>query len=174
MGTTDCGQLFAPRFYYCISIPCVRISEHPCRALLEWRSCVLRSCRGTGPPKLSHAIQRAARCSDARRVSRTISRWSFARGPRVRHALCADGQRLTGCPLTIVGGVRERFVLRAAGAGRQCAPAALVGRFWAAPQLHRFRGRVLAQLVYETTDTDFADRAIEAISDAGIPSYDPS
>jgi hypothetical protein len=27
--------------------------------------------------------------------------------------------------------------LRAAGAGRQCAPAALMGRFWAAPQLHR-------------------------------------
>jgi hypothetical protein len=26
--------------------------------------------------------------------------------------------------------------LRAAGAGRQCAPAALVGRFRAAPQLH--------------------------------------
>ena len=26
--------------------------------------------------------------------------------------------------------------LGAAGAGRQCAPAALIGRFWAAPQLH--------------------------------------
>jgi hypothetical protein len=27
--------------------------------------------------------------------------------------------------------------LRAAGAGRQCAPAALIQRFWAAAQLHR-------------------------------------
>jgi hypothetical protein len=26
----------------------------------------------------------------------------------------------------------------AAGAGRQCAPAALIGRFWAAHQLHRY------------------------------------
>jgi hypothetical protein len=30
---------------------------------------------------------------------------------------------------------RERF--GAAGAGRQCVPATLIGRFWAAPQLHR-------------------------------------
>ena len=31
--------------------------------------------------------------------------------------------------------------LRAAGAGRQCAPAALIGRFRAAPQLHRWASR---------------------------------
>ena len=31
--------------------------------------------------------------------------------------------------------------LRAAGARRQCAPTALTWRFWAAPQLHRFRVR---------------------------------
>ena len=30
-----------------------------------------------------------------------------------------------------------RWKLGAAGAGRQCAPAALAGRTWAAPQLHR-------------------------------------
>jgi len=30
-----------------------------------------------------------------------------------------------------------RLWLRAAGAGRQCAPAARIGRLYAAPQLHR-------------------------------------
>jgi len=29
----------------------------------------------------------------------------------------------------------------------------------------------LAQLVYETTDTDFANRALEAMREAGIPCY---
>jgi hypothetical protein len=33
-------------------------------------------------------------------------------------------------------------------------------------------GRALAQLVYETTDTDFADRALEAMRKAHIPCYD--
>jgi len=33
------------------------------------------------------------------------------------------------------------------------------------------RGRVLAQLVYETTDADFADRAIQALRDAKIPCH---
>ena len=33
------------------------------------------------------------------------------------------------------------------------------------------RGRVLAQLVYETTDTDFANRAIQALRDADISCY---
>jgi len=32
-------------------------------------------------------------------------------------------------------------------------------------------GKPLPQLIYETTDTDFADRAIEALRNAGIPSY---
>jgi len=32
-------------------------------------------------------------------------------------------------------------------------------------------GRALAQLVYETTDTDFADRALEAMREAHIPCY---
>ena len=32
-------------------------------------------------------------------------------------------------------------------------------------------GEALAQLVYETTDTDFADRAIQALGDAEIPCH---
>jgi len=39
--------------------------------------------------------------------------------------------------LTIVEGAVMRGWLCAAGAGRQYAPAALIGRFWAAAQLHR-------------------------------------
>jgi len=39
--------------------------------------------------------------------------------------------------LTNVGGDRERPACPRRGRGRQCAPAALDERFWAAPQLDR-------------------------------------
>jgi hypothetical protein len=39
------------------------------------------------------------------------------------------------CNKSLEGPVRLGSL--AAGAGRQCAPAALIGRFWAAPQLIR-------------------------------------
>jgi len=39
------------------------------------------------------------------------------------------------------------------------------------PSTSRLEGKPLPQLIYETTDTDFADRAIEALRNAGIPSY---
>ena len=43
----------------------------------------------------------------------------------------------TCCGLTTLERAVNGWWLRAAGAGRQCAPAALLGRFWAAVQLHR-------------------------------------
>ena len=48
------------------------------------------------------------------------------------------------------------------------------GASWApqaGPSTSPLEGKPLPQLIYETTDTDFADRAIEALRDAGIPSY---
>jgi len=37
------------------------------------------------------------------------------------------------------------------------------------PSTSPLEGKPLPQLIYETTDTDFADRAIEALRNAGIP-----
>ena len=45
---------------------------------------------------------------------------------------------LFGALLALVWAILNSWWLRAAGPGRDCAPAALDGRFWAAvPQLHR-------------------------------------
>jgi len=43
--------------------------------------------------------------------------------------------------------------------------------FGARPLNFTVRGRVLALLVYETTDPDFANRAMDAMRDAAIPCY---